>query len=174
MPLWCDFSESVLMKQWTETLVSSDWVDIGGLIFNRVDVSFFFFLFLPWNNLPSASRVVYINKAGLLKQQWKLSASGFVVTVSPLVYSLTGLATLWHVTVMRAVVWTAAKPVGSEKKGKRERGSSERKWLMGKMKSNFLYTKQPPEEKRRPCSPLTGDVSPSVCGFAASLFYFSS
>lgn len=103
-----------------------------------------------------------------------MSASGFVVTVSPLVYSLTGLATLWHVTVMRAVVWTAAKPVGSEKKGKRERGSRERKWLMGKMKSNFLYTKQPPEEKRRPCSPLTGDVSPSVRGFAASLFYFSS
>lgn len=161
------------MKQWTETLVSSDWVDIGGLIFNRVDVFFFFSSFFSFCEITS--RVlpvfVYINKAGLLKQQWKLSASGFVGTVSPLVYSLTGLATLWHVTVMRAVVWTAAKPVGSEKKGKLERGSRERKWLMGKMKSNFLYTKQPPEEKRRPCSPLTVDVSPSVWGFAVSLFF---
>lgn len=164
------------MKQWTETLVSSDWVDIGGLIFNRIDVFFFFSSFFSCREITFRALPVfaYINKAGLLKQQWKLSASGFVVTVSLLVYSLTGLATLWHVTVMRAVVWTAAKPVGSEKKGKRERGSRERKWQMGKMKSNFLYTKQPSEEKRRPCSPLTVDVSPSVWGFAASLFYFSS
>lgn len=45
------------------------------------------------------------------------------MTVSRFVYSLTGLATLWHVTVQQQQQQSAvAKPVGLEKNGKREGG----------------------------------------------------
>lgn len=164
------------MKQWTETLVSSDWVDIGGLIFNRVDVSFFFSSFFSCREITF--RALPVLFTSIKPGCWRSSESCRLVDLLWLCHRLCTAWLVWQHCGMSqwCEPWCGLRLnlLVGEKKGKRERGSRERKWLMGKMKSNFLYTKQPPEEKRRPCSPLTGDVSPSVWGFAASLFYFSS
>lgn len=94
---------------------------------------------------------VYINQVmwhkASKRQQWKLPACEGVVTMSWLVYSPTGPATLWHVMMVQQLQRTVAKPVGLEKtRESMWEGGRERKWPLGKMKSNFLFPQQPREK----------------------------